>query len=182
MNGTKSNSRPSNLVADPRWVRRRFPDESSKIAGALGNDPTAVALVENMQQLEKISKGHRWIRQRAVRTLDAMNQLARYLSGLGGRKNLIWFSALVSLSNILPESRYVGVAGSVLGGAVGDGRKSFVRRRIYWLGARSPVYPVDSRGLVCSAHDGGGHQWAEIWAESRCTGPGPNHLQYADDE
>ena len=39
---------------------------------------------------------------RAKYTLDAINQLARYLAGLPGRKNLIWFSGSFPL-NVLPD-------------------------------------------------------------------------------
>ena len=40
---------------------------------------------------------------RARYTLDAMNQLARYLCGIPGRKNLIWFSGSFPI-NIFPDA------------------------------------------------------------------------------
>jgi VWFA-related protein len=60
------------------------------------------------------------VQQQASYTLQGMNQLGRYLSGLPGRKNLIWFSASFPLGN-LP-----GI---------------LVRSRV-------ALYPVDSRGIM----------------------------------
>jgi VWFA-related protein len=53
MKSTKSNARGSGFVADPLGTET-LSDETSKIAGAMGNDPTAMSMVENMQQMEKM--------------------------------------------------------------------------------------------------------------------------------
>jgi VWFA-related protein len=52
--------------------------------------------------------GESMAQQRATLTMQAMNQLGRYLAGLPGRKNLIWFSGLfpiASVPDILTRSR-----------------------------------------------------------------------------
>lgn len=43
-------------------------------------------------------------RERTVYTLQAMNQLARYLAVLPGHKNLIWFSGSFPL-NVMPNNQ-----------------------------------------------------------------------------
>ncbi len=142
MNSAKSNGGPSSFVADPLGTVT-LSDETSKIAGAMGNDPTLVSMVENMQQME-LTQGAQLDRQRAVRTLDAMNQLARYLAGLPGRKNLIWFSASFPISILPnPDMKDSQDPFSMVQSAEGEFRETSN------LLARSQVavYPVDSRGL-----------------------------------
>jgi VWFA-related protein len=142
MSSTKSNGGPSNFVADPLGTVT-LSDETSKIAGAMGNDPTVVEMVENMQQME-LTQGAQLDRQRAIRTLDAMNQLARYLAGLPGRKNLIWFSASFPISILPnPDMKDSQDPFSMVQSAEGEFRETSN------LLARSQVavYPVDSRGL-----------------------------------
>lgn len=74
-------------------------------------------------------------------TISALNQIARYLSTIPGRKNLIWFSAAFPLRflesgqnpNMDPATDYAGM----------------VRKTAEMLTlARVAVYPVDSRGLL----------------------------------
>jgi VWFA-related protein len=70
---------------------------------------------------------------RAVYTLGALNQLAHYLSGMTGRKNLLWFSASLPL-----------------GLFTSTGSLQAELHETLTLLARSQVaiYPVDSRGLT----------------------------------
>lgn len=76
-------------------------------------------------------------------TIDALEELARYLSTIPGRKNLIWFSASFPLRflqggqnpNMDPMADYSGM----------------VKKMAELLAlARVAVYPVDSRGLLNS--------------------------------
>ncbi len=70
-------------------------------ADVLGNDPSASMILANIQQFEAETQSYQLqLRQRY--TLDAFNQLARYMSMLPGRKNLIWFSGSFPI-NILPD-------------------------------------------------------------------------------
>ena len=79
--------------------------------------------------------------QRTLRTLAAMGQLARYLSVLPGRKNLIWFSTAFPL-DIAPDPtmpdplRNQAHFGDVVREADDQLRRSQVA-----------IYPVDARGL-----------------------------------
>ena len=116
---------------------------SDELADMLGNDPTAATIGANLQQFEAQEQAFQ-LTLRAQYTLDALNVLGRYLSGLPGRKNLIWFSGSFPL-NILPD---------------GDLRDPFAIvasfadefRETTNILARSQVavYPIDARGLMVS--------------------------------
>jgi VWFA-related protein len=75
-------------------------------------------------------------------TLDAFEELARYLSGIPGRKNVIWFSGSFPITidpdPDLPQwKRYVDEFGTEI-------RKTDA----LLTAARVAVYPVDARGLM----------------------------------
>ena len=105
-----------------------------------GVDPTIVA---NMRQFDAQQQSFQ-LQLRVKYTLDAMNQLARYLSSIPGRKNLIWFSGSFPIS-VLPDT-----TGNLPDpfAVVADYEKEF--RETVNLLARSQVavYPVDARGLT----------------------------------
>jgi VWFA-related protein len=78
---------------------------------------------------------------RALQTLNAMNELAHYLGGIPGRKNLIWFSGSFPLT-IFPDST-ISHPFAVVAGMEEEFRETTN------LLARSQVavYPIDARGL-----------------------------------
>ncbi|MGA1981277.1 MAG: VWA domain-containing protein [Acidobacteriaceae bacterium] len=82
---------------------------------------------------------------RALQTLNAMNELAHYLGGIPGRKNLIWFSGSFPLS-IFPDSTILHPF------AVVNNMDEEYRETANLL-ARSQVavYPIDARGLKTNA-------------------------------
>ena len=63
-------------------------------------------ILANLQQFEAEQQSFQ-LQLRARYTLDALNQLARYMSALPGRKNLIWFSGSFPV-NILPDADCCG--------------------------------------------------------------------------
>ncbi len=74
-------------------------------------------------------------------TLDALNQLAAYLSGIPGRKNLIWLSGSFPLA-ILPDSAlYNGFR------AMSNYRDEVKKTCDLLTQARVAVYPVGAQGL-----------------------------------
>jgi len=78
-------------------------------------------------------------------TLDALNQLARYLAAIPGRKNLIWFSGSFPI-NVLPDT---DSGGDPFAGQL-EMEDEF-RETINLLGrAQVAVYPIDARGLMVS--------------------------------
>jgi VWFA-related protein len=110
-------------------------------ADALGNDPGAAMILANLQQFEA-EQAAMQIQLRQRYTLDALNQLARYMSSLPGRKNLIWFSGSFPIS-ILPDPDLQNPF-AVVASAEDEFRETVD------LLARSQVavYPIDARGLM----------------------------------
>ena len=107
-----------------------------------GADATAVA---NLRQFDAQMQSFQ-LQLRAKYTLDAMSELGRYLSGIPGRKNLIWFSGSFPIT-ILPDT--TGNFPDPFA-AVADSEQEF--RDTVNLLARSQVavYPIDARGLFNS--------------------------------
>lgn len=104
------------------------------------DDPNSIDVLLAMRQFEAEIQTY-MTTQRVQYTLDALNDLARYLSALPGRKNLIWFSGSFPLFIVpdLTQNDPFRVAASY----------SDALRHTTDLLARSQVavYPVDARGL-----------------------------------
>jgi VWFA-related protein len=125
-------------------------------ADMLGNDPSAAMILANLQQFEVELQSFQ-LQLRARYTLDALNQLARYMSSLPGRKNLIWFSGSFPV-NILPDPDLVqaSMTSTATSGAfipdpfAGVASMEDEFRQTVDLLARSQVavYPIDARGLM----------------------------------
>jgi VWFA-related protein len=81
---------------------------------------------------------------RARYTLDAINQIGRYLAGMPGRKNLIWFSGSFPI-DITPTDAADQFHGSYesLEGEFRETTNLLTRGQV-------AVYPVDARGVVVS--------------------------------
>jgi VWFA-related protein len=75
-------------------------------------------------------------------TLDAMQQLARYLSAIPGRKNLIWFSASFPISLDPDDTQQDPFE------AMRNYTDDIRETAELLAAARVAVYPVDARGLV----------------------------------
>ena len=99
--------------------------------------------VANVRQFEAQTQSFQ-TQLRVTYTLDAMNQLARYLSSIPGRKNLIWFSGSFPIS-IFPDPSLNDPF------AVAANAEDQFRETVN-LFARSQVavYPIDARGLFNS--------------------------------
>ncbi len=108
---------------------------------ALGNDPGYASMIADFQQFEAEMQSFQ-LQLRARMTLDAFNQLGRYLSALPGRKNLIWFSGSFPI-NILPDGDLQNPF-SVVASAADEFRETTE------LLSRSQVavYPIDARGVI----------------------------------
>lgn len=125
---------------------------SDIMSETMGTDPAAASVLANVQQFEANMATER-TRQRMIYTLEAMNALARYLSGIPGRKNLIWFSGSFPLS-ILPDGSLPDPFG-----ATADFADDVRKTTDLLVSSRVAVYPVDGRGLFTnpafSASQGG---------------------------
>jgi VWFA-related protein len=107
------------------------------LAQALGLSGVAVSGIDQfLSDTQNFEAG-----LREEMTIDALDEIARYLSTIPGRKNLIWFSASFPLRflqggqnpNMDPMADYNGMS-----------RKAAELLAL----ARVAVYPVDSRGLL----------------------------------
>jgi VWFA-related protein len=105
------------------------------------NDPDGATILAELQQFEAETQSFQ-LQLRQKYTLDALNQLARYMAMLPGRKNLIWFSGSFPIT-IMPDPDLQNPFGVV---ASADDE---FRETVDML-ARSQVavYPIDARGLM----------------------------------
>ncbi|QEE28568.1 VWA domain-containing protein [Terriglobus albidus] len=130
----KSNPRSSSLLNDPIGTETM----SDQMDAAMGGDPAAAQVIVNLQQFEANLAAIQ-DQMRTVYTLDAMNQLGRYLSSFPGRKNLIWFSGSFPIS-ILPNADDPSTIQFTADKEFQDTTNLLTRSQV-------AVYPIDARGL-----------------------------------
>ncbi|MCU1323900.1 MAG: VWFA-related domain protein [Acidobacteriaceae bacterium] len=116
---------------------------SDQFGDVAGNDPNSAQILANLQQFEAQEQSFQ-LQLRAKYTLDAMNLLARYLSGLPGRKNLIWFSGSFPIS-VLPDGDLQNPFATVA-----SYEDEFLETTNLFTTSQVAVYPVDARGLMVS--------------------------------
>ena len=146
--------RASNLLDNPGSdapLNHPSNDLSKIMDNELIVDPTSLEILADMMQFEEDTQTY-LTTQRIEYTLEAMRQLARYLSVLPGRKNVIWFSAgfpIVILPNADRQDPFSAAA-----------EYSDDVRKTTDLLARSQVaiYPVDARGLFNNPVDSASEQ------------------------
>ena len=118
-------------------------DDMAKLKDGTGADKTLNEMAEKLKEMEETEASERMDR-RVDMTLDALKQIGRFLAGIPGRKNLIWYSGSFP-AGILPN--------------LGPGSiHPFDRVRNYadrikaatnvLNSAEVSVYPVDARGLL----------------------------------
>jgi VWFA-related protein len=141
--GKKDNQSASSLMSDALNGDQPGADDEQMMSmeAALGNMPNKATVLANLKQFEAEQQSHE-LQLRARFTLDALNLLARYMSNLPGRKNLIWFSGSFPIS-ILPDPSLQNPFA-----VVASSEDEF--RETVDLMARSQVavYPIDARGLM----------------------------------
>jgi len=112
-------------------------------ANGYGGVPNATLsdMASSLQQFQGQEAGFEQ-NQRLLMTLDALQEIARYLAGVPGRKNLIWF---------------VGVFPTCLPAMVNEGaltnggcpyQEKFEKTVDMLADARVSIYPVDARGVT----------------------------------
>jgi len=117
------------------------PESLSDMMSGFGNSPGMAQAVANVQQFEAETSSFQ-LQLRDRYTLDALNQLARGLSGLPGRKNLIWFSGSFPI-NILPDGDIQNPFA-----VVASAEDEFRETTNLLTASQVAVYPVDARGLM----------------------------------
>ena len=143
LNSSKTNSRQS-VILDPQTTQ-----DLSTVAGDMANmgagSSTAAVSAPNalsaMQQFEADITAFQ-TDQRVRMTLQAMQQLARYLSAIPGRKNLIWFSGSFPIA-LDPDDSLDSPFQAMrnYSGQIKDTSELLAASRV-------AVYPVDARGLM----------------------------------
>ncbi len=97
--------------------------------------------VQKMQEYEQESDAS----ERAALTIDALSQLGRYLSGISGRKNIVWLSGSFPVSfSPNPQIDNPAVESHDYAAQVRQAATLLARGQV-------TVYPVDVRGLVGTA-------------------------------
>jgi len=119
----------------------RYSDLLNDPTGSGAGDSSLMQTSANVSQFEAMNQSFQ-IQLRQQYTLDAFNVLAHYLSGLPGRKNLIWFSGSFPL-DIMPDATLADPF-SVMASAEDEYRDTtnLLTR------AQVAVYPIDARGLM----------------------------------
>jgi VWFA-related protein len=142
IDGKKNLGKSSALLDDPVSGNTYGVDTlSDTLSENLGNSPGAAAVVAAVQQFEAQTASFQTM-LRARYTLDAMNALGRYLSGIPGRKNLIWFSGSFPL-DIMPDGDLANPFAAM------DSAQDEYRETVNLLTrAQVSVYPIDARGLM----------------------------------
>jgi VWFA-related protein len=136
LSGKKGLPSSSVLLNDP--VNGDYPGNDM---AAFGNAPDFDAVSSSVTQFQAETQSYQK-QLRARMTLDAMNDLARYLVGIPGRKNLIWFSGSFPL-NIMPDGDIdnpFAVMASM--------EDEFRQTTDMMTQSQVAVYPVDARGLM----------------------------------
>jgi VWFA-related protein len=128
---------PDNIVQDVGVTPSAPGPATPSLNG--GGPMDAAAAVQEFQA--QIAAG--LIDQRVRITLDAMQQLARYLSAIPGRKNVIWFSG--SFPSWVPPDDSLGLQEFRTAGSHEDEIRETTRML---SDARISIYPIDARGLM----------------------------------
>ena len=111
-------------------------DDQADEQTELGNDDAAAAIQQFENELTSVQQD---IRTRM--TLEALDQIAAYVAGIKGRKNLIWFTDGMPL-NIFPSGGINDLQG------ITDYGKEVRKTSDLLAAAEVAVYPVDARKLV----------------------------------
>jgi VWFA-related protein len=114
--------------------------QADRAAAGLPGSPGLQAMIDQMQQFQAQQRAFEG-QERTDATLDAMRQIARYLTGIPGRKNVIWFSSSFPL-NVLPtpETKLDAFAGS-------EQHEEEVQQTTQLLSAAQvALYPVAAEG------------------------------------
>ena len=144
LTSSKGAPQASQILSDPV---NGGPIGDTTLSDALANDPTAVEgfvtqeMVDSINRFEAMNTSFQQD-LRAQYTLNAFDLLARYLVGIPGRKNVIWFSGSFPL-NIEPNVTEQDPNDSVVRNDEAVRKTDNLLTR-----AQVAVYPVDARGVM----------------------------------
>lgn len=118
-------------------------DQRDTMMDMMAAGGASAASISGMQQFQQEEQSFQ-LDMRVRITLDAMQQIARYLAGVPGRKNLIWFSGAFPV-NLFPDA---GSSDSF--SATRDYSDEIHQATDLLSVGQVAVYPVDARGLMVS--------------------------------
>jgi VWFA-related protein len=134
----------SPLLKTPQETRAQMKEEDDKVELAMALKPELAFL--GQQQMRKLQQFYADqdsfnINLRVQYTLSAFDQLARYLSGIPGRKNVMWLSGSFPLAVTPdPDLKNPFDAARNFSGAVEHTAGLLANARV-------AIYPIDARGL-----------------------------------
>ena len=141
----KQFGKASPLLADQvggSGVQDSISDVMSEPAQSL-MPPDVVAAMQTLEDMNKSLTAE----IRAQDTLAGLNELARYLASIPGRKNLIWFSGSFPV-NILASA--IGTGANDRFASVADVEAEYKTTSALLSKAQVAVYPIDARGMQSS--------------------------------
>jgi len=135
LNGKKGLPNQSALLADPNDTTASDMTDAMLQVGATGQAMASLAQFQADQAAYQMDLRVRY-------TLDALQQLARYLRNVPGRKNLIWFSGSFPIS-LDPDATLQSPFQAMRNYA-----PDVTETTRMLTASRVAVYPVDARGLL----------------------------------
>jgi VWFA-related protein len=140
--GSTRSASASPLLKTPQDTGREMQDEDDlmSLAVAANHPGMGKEMVEQLQEFNA-EKDSFSINLRVQYTLEALNQLSRYLSGMPGRKNLLWLSGSFPLA-VLPNNDLKNPNDATRNFSLQVDRTATLMAR-----ARIAIYPIDARGL-----------------------------------
>ena len=118
---------------------------SEALTNMIAEHPELASVLESIQSSLLDMQARQVSQQMQVRariTMEALEQLARYLAGVPGRKNLLWFSG--SFPTYI--QRDIQTTGDVFAGQA-DLRDELKRTETILARNQVAMYPIDARGL-----------------------------------
>jgi VWFA-related protein len=124
-------------------------EEENDLSGQADQGPSSMdVIMSNLQQFQADMQSFQDDVREQI-TLNALQQLAQYLTAIPGRKNLIWFSGSFPL-RVEPDANVRPMKGSLSSpfAAMRDYTQDVHRTDDLLSAARVAVYPIDARGLM----------------------------------
>jgi len=137
----KANARGPSAVGSGKGSDLSTDLEHAASSVAVSSDPGTIWLVGQIMQFAADMKSYDTDQRESI-TLEAFNELARYLAAIPGRKNVIWFSGSFPIG-IGPDALVRTQLKNVR-----DYSGDVTRTSELLAAARVAVYPVDARGLM----------------------------------
>jgi VWFA-related protein len=118
-------------------------DTSERLSGSplFANELAAQATLGRLQHMEAFTRNF-FLQRRVDQTIAAFTEIARFLRGLPGRKNLLWLSGAFP-ANIFPDNDPLDPFG-----AAGNYSSELRQAADLLTVGQVAVYPVDIRGLT----------------------------------